>query len=63
MGEECYALSSMIMNIQFDRNSLFLVYTERICYAYIALDPWSRINIMHSLTIPGKTQERISMTI
>ena len=31
------------MNIQFDRNSLFLVYTERIGYAYIALDPWSRI--------------------
>ena len=43
MGEECYALSFMLMNIQFDRNSLFLVYTERICYAYITLDPWSRI--------------------
>ena len=43
MGEECYSLSSMLMNIQFDINSLFLVYTERIGYAYITLDPWSRI--------------------
>ena len=57
MGEECYALSFMLMNIQFDRNSLFLVYTERICYAYITLDPRSRINKMHCSTIPGKTQE------
>ena len=55
MGEECYALPFMLMIIQFDRNSLFLVYTERIGYAYITLDPWSRINIMHCLTIPGKT--------
>ena len=43
MGEECYALPFMLMNIQFDRNSLFLVYTERIGYDYITLDPWSRI--------------------
>ena len=43
MGEECYALSFILMNIQFDRNSLFLVYTERIGYDYITLDPWSRI--------------------
>ena len=63
MGEECYALSFMLMNIQFDRNSLILVYTQRIGYDYVSLDPWSRINIMHCSTMPGKTQERISMTI
>ena len=59
MGEECYALPFMLMNNQFDRNSLFLVYTERIGYAYITLDPWSRINIMHCLTMPGKHRNEL----